>query len=104
MHGLINKAIQSFVCATYGRECWLRFGTRKPKSPPTNCRWKKRSQGAWMLTMAGPPGGTPWSSTLDLRGCSHWACLQVMVASAQTLLVLCGALMGALPILYSLCS
>ncbi|SHF24422.1 Haem-NO-binding [Ruegeria intermedia] len=24
MHGLINKAIQSFVCATYGRECWLR--------------------------------------------------------------------------------
>lgn len=22
MHGLINKAIQSFVCATYGRECW----------------------------------------------------------------------------------
>jgi len=24
MHGLINKAIQSFVCATYGRDCWLR--------------------------------------------------------------------------------
>lgn len=23
MHGLINKAIQSFVCATYGRQCWL---------------------------------------------------------------------------------
>lgn len=24
MHGLINRAIQSFVCATYGRPCWLR--------------------------------------------------------------------------------
>ena len=24
MHGLINSAIQSFVCATYGRACWLR--------------------------------------------------------------------------------
>ncbi|EEE38933.1 heme NO binding domain protein [Rhodobacteraceae bacterium KLH11] len=24
MHGLINRAIQSFVCATYGRQCWLR--------------------------------------------------------------------------------
>ena len=24
MHGLINRAIQSFVCATYGRACWLR--------------------------------------------------------------------------------
>lgn len=24
MHGLINRAIQSFVCATYGRHCWLR--------------------------------------------------------------------------------
>lgn len=24
MHGLINKAVQSFVCATYGRERWLR--------------------------------------------------------------------------------
>ncbi|WP_299636828.1 heme NO-binding domain-containing protein [uncultured Ruegeria sp.] len=24
MHGLINRAIQSFVCATYGRSCWLR--------------------------------------------------------------------------------
>lgn len=24
MHGLINKAIQSFVCATYGRPSWLR--------------------------------------------------------------------------------
>ena len=23
MHGLINRAIQSFVCATYGRECWM---------------------------------------------------------------------------------
>lgn len=23
MHGLINRAIQSFVCATYGRSCWL---------------------------------------------------------------------------------
>ncbi|WP_299945085.1 heme NO-binding domain-containing protein [uncultured Ruegeria sp.] len=23
MHGLINRAIQSFVCATYGRQCWL---------------------------------------------------------------------------------
>ena len=23
MHGLINRAIQSFVCATYGRPCWL---------------------------------------------------------------------------------
>ena len=24
MHGLINRAIQSFVCATYGHPCWLR--------------------------------------------------------------------------------
>ncbi len=24
MHGLINRAIQSFVCATYGQSCWLR--------------------------------------------------------------------------------
>ncbi len=24
MHGLINKAIQSFVCETYGRKTWLR--------------------------------------------------------------------------------
>ncbi len=24
MHGLINRAIQSFVCATYGRPCWQR--------------------------------------------------------------------------------
>ncbi len=24
MHGLINKAIQSFVCATYGHGCWTR--------------------------------------------------------------------------------
>ncbi len=24
MHGLINRAIQSFVCATYGRSCWIR--------------------------------------------------------------------------------
>ncbi|WP_170528019.1 heme NO-binding domain-containing protein [Ruegeria arenilitoris] len=24
MHGLINRAVQSFVCATYGRERWLR--------------------------------------------------------------------------------
>lgn len=24
MHGLINRAIQSFVCATYGQPCWLR--------------------------------------------------------------------------------
>ncbi len=24
MHGLINRAIQSFVCATYGHACWLR--------------------------------------------------------------------------------
>jgi len=24
MHGLINRAIQSFVRATYGRSCWLR--------------------------------------------------------------------------------
>ncbi|NOD92128.1 heme NO-binding protein [Ruegeria sp. HKCCD4884] len=24
MHGLINRAIQSFVCATYGQACWLR--------------------------------------------------------------------------------
>ncbi len=24
MHGLINRAIQSFVCATYGRACWAR--------------------------------------------------------------------------------
>ncbi|KUJ76748.1 heme NO-binding protein [Ruegeria marisrubri] len=24
MHGLINRAIQSFVCATYGRPLWLR--------------------------------------------------------------------------------
>lgn len=24
MHGLINRAIQSFVCATYGRKSWLR--------------------------------------------------------------------------------
>ncbi len=24
MHGLINKAIQSFVCATYGPSCWNR--------------------------------------------------------------------------------
>ena len=24
MHGLINRAVQSFVCATYGRSCWLR--------------------------------------------------------------------------------
>ncbi|CUJ87131.1 Heme NO binding protein [Ruegeria denitrificans] len=23
MHGLINRAIQSFVCATYGQSCWL---------------------------------------------------------------------------------
>ncbi|TMV08016.1 heme NO-binding protein [Ruegeria sediminis] len=23
MHGLINRAVQSFVCATYGRSCWL---------------------------------------------------------------------------------
>jgi len=24
MHGLINRAIQSFVCATYGQSCWAR--------------------------------------------------------------------------------
>ncbi len=24
MHGLTNRAIQSFVCATYGQSCWLR--------------------------------------------------------------------------------
>ncbi|EEX11235.1 heme NO binding domain protein [Ruegeria lacuscaerulensis ITI-1157] len=24
MHGLINRAIQSFVCATYGQDCWRR--------------------------------------------------------------------------------
>lgn len=24
MHGLINRAIQSFVCTTYGRPCWAR--------------------------------------------------------------------------------
>ena len=24
MHGLINRALQTFVCQTYGRECWLR--------------------------------------------------------------------------------
>nr|WP_321254945.1 heme NO-binding domain-containing protein [uncultured Ruegeria sp.] len=24
MHGLINRAVQSFVCATYGQACWLR--------------------------------------------------------------------------------
>lgn len=24
MHGLINRAVQSFVCATYGYSCWLR--------------------------------------------------------------------------------
>jgi len=24
MHGLINRAIQSFVCATYGQPCWQR--------------------------------------------------------------------------------
>ncbi len=24
MHGLINRAIQSFVCATYGQACWQR--------------------------------------------------------------------------------
>ncbi|MCL6283947.1 heme NO-binding domain-containing protein [Ruegeria sp. 2012CJ41-6] len=24
MHGLINRAIQSFICHNYGRECWLR--------------------------------------------------------------------------------
>ena len=24
MHGLINRAVQSFVCATYGQSCWLR--------------------------------------------------------------------------------
>ncbi|MFA3917606.1 heme NO-binding domain-containing protein [Ruegeria hyattellae] len=24
MHGLINRAIQSFVCHSFGRECWLR--------------------------------------------------------------------------------
>ncbi|WP_170784251.1 heme NO-binding domain-containing protein [Ruegeria lacuscaerulensis] len=23
MHGLINRAVQSFVCATYGQSCWL---------------------------------------------------------------------------------
>ncbi|WP_170409235.1 heme NO-binding domain-containing protein [Ruegeria arenilitoris] len=23
MHGLINRAVQSFVCATYGQTCWL---------------------------------------------------------------------------------
>lgn len=24
MHGLINRAVQSFVCSTYGQACWLR--------------------------------------------------------------------------------
>ncbi len=24
MHGLINRAVQSFVCATYGQSCWLK--------------------------------------------------------------------------------
>ncbi|WP_170381813.1 heme NO-binding domain-containing protein [Ruegeria atlantica] len=24
MHGLINRAVQSFVCVTYGQSCWLR--------------------------------------------------------------------------------
>jgi len=24
MHGLINRALQTFVCQTYGYECWLR--------------------------------------------------------------------------------